>query len=181
MSRACSTGLCSSDSGLCVASNNVTCDRDAACASSICGSNGKCGLADGEGPCSEDDAARSCQSGKCSPHDKACITGACWVGADCGRGEYCDRAAQSCASQLKPGATLPKDDLHERCDASGRSSACASGRCEDGRCAEPENAFGVAGGGDCSTAGAARDGSAGMSLWLVAWLWLGLGRRRRRV
>ncbi|HTU58148.1 MAG TPA: hypothetical protein VMF89_06935, partial [Polyangiales bacterium] len=50
-SDACSTGLCSTESELCVASNNISCVDDDACASAICGGNGICGRADGEGPC----------------------------------------------------------------------------------------------------------------------------------
>jgi uncharacterized protein (TIGR03382 family) len=169
MSPACSTGLCSADSGLCVASNNIRCDSSAACASAICGGNGMCGLADGEGPCSG--AADSCQSGQCSAHGDVCISSDCWVDADCGAGEYCERSTQSCTKQRNSGVSLPGDGLHESCE-DGVSQACVSGRCENGRCVEPESAFGVSGGGGCSAAGTTPDSGALTLFMLMALLWL---------
>jgi MYXO-CTERM domain-containing protein len=176
-SEACSTGLCSSDTGLCVAANNITCESADACSSGLCGGNGKCGLADGEGPCSEANAAESCQSGKCSPSGDVCMSGDCWFDADCASTEYCERSAQSCAPKLRVGASLPDDGLHDGCE-DGRSDTCASGHCADERCVEPTVAAGLSGGGGCSAADAMPDTDASVSLGLLA-LFL-LERRRRR-
>ena len=177
VSEACSTGLCNGDSGLCVSSNNISCDSSDACASAICGGNGMCGYADGEGPCTGGDAEKSCQSGKCSPNGEVCISGDCWVDADCSSNEYCVRSTQTCTKKLGSGAVLPGDGLHDTCE-DGESEACASGHCENGRCVEPTSAFGLSGGGGCSAAGTTGDSNAG--LLLLAFLWLGHSRRRTR-
>ncbi|HET8936109.1 MAG TPA: MYXO-CTERM sorting domain-containing protein [Polyangiales bacterium] len=178
-SDACSTGLCNADRGVCVSSNNISCDSGDVCASSICGGNGMCGHADGEGPCSVDNAADSCQSGTCSANAEVCIRGDCWVDKDCARNEFCDRSAQACTKQLKLGAALPGDGLHDSC-VNGESEACASGHCEDNRCIEATSAFGVSGGGGCSATGNMQDGSAGMSLLLAALFWISQRRRSQR-
>ena|GEM_PF-3564060 len=175
-SEACSGGLCNADSGLCVASNNISCESSDACASAICGGNGLCGHADGEGPCSDDDAATSCQSGKCSPHAEVCMFGECWVDDDCGSTAYCQRSTQTCELKLYSGAPLPDDGVHAICE-DGESEACMSGHCENGRCVEQTQALGLSGGGGCSTTGATADGS----FLLLALLWLRRGRRRSRL
>ncbi len=174
----CQSGECSAEAGVCV-ERSVTCDSAEDCASGICGDNGRCGHADGEGPCAADSAQRVCQSGRCNEKSSVCLSGECWSDAECDSGAYCNRAEQRCEARLEPGAELPEDDLHAEC-SKGRSRACSSGYCEDGRCVERTEAYRLAGGGGCTVGRAGSGGLPAFGSALLAFAFAFGWRRKRR-
>ncbi len=103
-----------------------------------------CGLPAGTGPCTAQDAAVVCSTQACSPNAFVCIPNAtsCWVDADCGASDYCDRGAFTCREKLSSGTALPADTLHDTCPATGVSAACTSNRCNAtaNACAEENGA-----------------------------------------
>jgi hypothetical protein len=126
---ACGTGLCNVQTNTCAAANGAACTKASECATNACGSNGTCGLADGQPGCTVATQA-SCQSGACSASGTCMPAGGCWADADCGAMQYCDRASSSCTVKLLVGAAIPSDGLHDgHCGAGGTSPACASGVC----------------------------------------------------
>ncbi len=140
---ACVSGLCNATTGTCGGALNATCSSAAFCAGNLCGSNGKCGAANGAGACSAATAATICQSATCSA-DGTCIpstAGSCHADADCTGATVCNRTAMSCVAKLAAGATLPQDGLHGACTA-GSNAACTSGLCNatTGTCGGAVNA-----------------------------------------
>jgi hypothetical protein len=128
----CATGACNATSNTCALVTGAACTAGGQCANGDCGSNGLCGLADGQSGCTTATAAL-CQSGVCSTSGNRCVpigTGRCAVDADCGTSSYCDPVALACLAKLVPGAPIPNDGLHAGgCLPGNALAVCASGLC----------------------------------------------------
>lgn len=129
----CATGLCNEVTKTCAAGNGAACQNASECASNACGSNGKCGLADGAGPCTAANGAALCQSGMCNAALGVCkpaAAGSCLQDSDCGSGTYCARATLRCVAKLPAGSAIPSDGLHSGvCSAAAAAAVCATGLC----------------------------------------------------
>jgi hypothetical protein len=131
VNAACTSGRCNPTTGTCALANNGDCTAANQCVSNVCGSNGRCGYANGQSGCVEANGAALCQSGSCSPSAGACVSnGGCWLDGDCAAGERCDRAAQACKPKLGAGDPIPTDGVRTgACTASAAEAVCASGVC----------------------------------------------------
>jgi hypothetical protein len=150
-SAVCTTGLCNGASKTCAAGLGVACTDASQCVAGVCGSNGLCGIANGDGPCTTASAAGSCQSGVCGSVSLVCIPaapGSCSADAECAAGQYCDPNALTCVSQLAAGAPLPNDRLHNGVC----SDTLAALVCADGGCDPVANTCGKATGAACTAA-----------------------------
>jgi Legume lectin domain len=145
----CLSGLCNATTDSCAGGKNAPCTNNAQCELDICGSNGLCGLANGEGPCSQTTKG-TCQSGQCGGNSNRCVpsqTG-CNVDSDCSAGYFCNPSAMTCLSRLSDGTPLPKDAIHDgKCTVGLATIACVSGRCNS-----VANTCGAINGGACATA-----------------------------
>jgi hypothetical protein len=130
----CATGLCNGASKTCGAGLGVACTSATQCAGGMCGSNGFCGLANGDGPCTTVSASGICQSGVCGSVSLVCLpaaSGSCSADAECAQGQYCNPNALHCVAQLAAGASLPNDRLHNGVCSDGLAAAvCADGGCD---------------------------------------------------
>jgi len=146
----CNSTACNSTTNTCGNLLGATCSGAADCTNNLCGTNGKCGYADGTGTCTAGTAG-ACQSQTCSVGGVCMPAGAnrCWVDADCADATYCDRLTLQCAPKLASGALLPNDGLHDgSCTAA--AATCASGQCNSstGTCAGVNGAV-CSGAPDC--------------------------------
>jgi outer membrane protein OmpA-like peptidoglycan-associated protein len=130
-SAVCSSGVCNPNTNTCALGNGGTCTTAAQCVQDVCGSNGECGIKEGDTTCTVEAQSR-CQTGRCSAAMGRCIVqgDGCAVDADCGATQYCDPAALRCKTKLAAGAALSTDALHSgSCDAETASALCQSGAC----------------------------------------------------
>lgn len=131
----CVSGECNAVTNTCASANSATCVDATQCVTNVCGSNGKCGQANGDGPCTVAGGATSCQSGFCNASangsTSACVPSStsCWVDQDCAAGEYCARDTFTCTATLVAGGPLPNDGLHPACPLSHVNGACSTGLC----------------------------------------------------
>ncbi len=129
ISSQCSTGLCNPVTNTCAEDNNHGCTADNQCVTNTCGSNGECGLADGQPGCTVSNGGTLCQSGACTASGVCAPGGGCFVDSDCATGQYCDRSTLTCTGRLASGVSIPNDGLHNgQCDSSN-AVVCASGEC----------------------------------------------------
>lgn len=130
----CTAGLCDATTSTCAAALGAACSADNQCASNVCGSNSKCGIATGDGTCTVSSQAAVCQSGACGPASGLCVptsNGGCGIDADCPDGQYCDPGALACVAKLAAGTLLPSDRLHNgHCSTSLASAVCADLDCD---------------------------------------------------
>jgi len=142
---ACTSGACNATTRTCALANGGTCHADAECAINTCGSDGMCGLADGQAGCTVD-TATLCRSGLCSSMGHRCVpagAGRCAVDTDCAGATYCAAASLTCVPRLAGGVPIPKDGLHDDGCLPGNSvTVCASGLCNPvtDTCAGPAGA-----------------------------------------
>jgi hypothetical protein len=129
----CADGLCNASTSTCAAGLGATCTGASGCAVEICGSNGRCGIANGNGPCTVASGPALCQSGVCGDSSGLCLppgAGSCDADADCPAGQFCDALALRCAARLAAGEPLPSDRLHDGvCSAALAALTCADGQC----------------------------------------------------
>ena len=129
VNAACASGLCNATTSTCALGNDGTCTTGAECVTNICGSNGECGLADGQAGCTAQTGATLCQSGACTPSNVCAPPGGCFVDQDCLASQFCDRGALTCRAKLLAGAAIPSDGLHTGvCNGLGEAT-CATGAC----------------------------------------------------
>lgn len=139
----CTSAACNAATDECATPNGGTCTANDQCAANVCGSNGKCGLADGQSGCTAATATSRCQSGLCSEAGQACLPvgqNRCVVDIDCAAVGYCDHATLTCAAKLPNGAPIPADGLHDDgCLPGNASAVCSSGACNEATktCAGP--------------------------------------------
>jgi hypothetical protein len=126
----CNSGACNPTTNTCANTLGSTCSGAGDCTVNLCGTNGKCGNADGSGTCSAGTAAVLCQSLTCSTGSVCMPAGAdrCWVDADCPGASYCDRVSTRCSAKLAAGAPIPDDGLHDATCVDA-AAVCASGLC----------------------------------------------------
>jgi hypothetical protein len=126
----CNSGACNATTMTCANLLGSTCSGAGDCTVNLCGTNGKCGYADGTGTCSAGTAAAVCQSLTCSAGSVCMPAGAdrCWVDEDCPDASYCDRVSTQCKEKLASSAPIPNDGLHDATCA-GAAAVCASGLC----------------------------------------------------
>jgi hypothetical protein len=142
----CATSACNAAASTCAAANGAICNDPAQCVIDICGSNGRCGIADYDGTCSTVDASTLCQSGACSAGNVCMASTACYVDGDCLATQYCNRTDHTCSSRLLAGADIPSDGLHDgSCLAS--PAVCAAGL----GCNGVQTTCGASNGVTCST------------------------------
>ncbi len=98
-STVCVSGLCNSATSTCAAGDGNACTSANQCVSN------------------------TCTSGHCVP-----ASGGCYVDANCGAGQYCDRPSLSCVAKLPAGTAIPNDGLHGG-TCSDAAKVCASGLC----------------------------------------------------
>ncbi len=154
----CASGACNAQTATCASAAGNACADPNQCSNNICGSNSRCGYANGAGTCSSGNAATVCQSGACGSQSGRCVpadTGGCASDGDCASGQYCDAQTLHCAARLVSGATLPADGVHEAC-AGGQNAACASGLCN-----ATTSTCGSANGGTCTGASDCAVGTCG--------------------
>jgi hypothetical protein len=159
---ACASGACNPTTNTCARPNGEACTTARECIGNACGSNGKCGLADGDKGC-DLAGATACQSGICSAGGVCLAIGRCWVDADCGSTLYCNRSTSTCAPKELAGAPIPKDGLHDgRCTEPAAKAVCETGLCnpETNTCAAPQ-AAGCTSSAQCVSGVCAPDGSCG--------------------
>lgn len=127
----CQSGLCNPQTNTCAEANGGDCGNDNQCLATVCGSNGKCGLAAGDSGCVASNGVDLCQSGNCSPSGVCIPTNtACWMDSDCASGQYCDRSNNTCVGKLGVGKPIPADGLHDgRCSVGIAAIVCATGLC----------------------------------------------------
>jgi hypothetical protein len=136
----CATGACNTATNRCAQVSGQACAADTDCGVGICGSNGKCGLADGQAGCTAATASL-CQSLRCSPVTSRCLplgVDRCGTDADCLFGQFCEVASFTCVARLPGGAPLPMDAIHDgKCLPGLAAAVCASGLCnaQRGTCA----------------------------------------------
>jgi hypothetical protein len=143
VNAACTTGRCDAVTDTCAGGNGTACTADAECVSNVCGSNGKCGLADDQHGCTPATGAALCQSGACAASGVCTPGGGCWDDSDCTQAQFCDRDAHACDVRLLAGQALPSDGLHDGlCTAASGAALCASGVCNPttNTCAEANGA-----------------------------------------
>lgn len=163
----CASGVCNARTNACADRNGASCATGADCSQDACGSNGKCGLADGQAGCTQQTAA-ACQSGLCSAAGQKCLPsggGRCAVDADCAAGTYCDGSTLTCTAKLANGAALPTDALHEGgCLPGNAQAVCASGQCNatTGTCGAPVGAA-CSGAAQCAAGVCAANGRCGLA------------------
>ena len=149
---ACVSGACNLNANTCAGANAAACGVANQCVANVCGSNGRCGAANGQSGCTGGTAVAYCQSGACDTGG-VCIpsgAGSCYVDADCASG-FCRRDLFTCVAALNPGVVIPNDGLHGGiCSAPVASVVCASGGCDAAAntCASPLSAS-CTGAGDC--------------------------------
>ena len=127
----CTSGLCNVTTGICADANGASCSAANQCTGNFCGSNGHCGIADGQTGCTAGTAAL-CQSGACSSTASSCVpaTNGCYVDADCASADHCNRNTFTCDADFVAGVQLPVDGLHDGvCGATLAGLVCASGAC----------------------------------------------------
>ncbi len=125
---ACVSGLCNGTAKTCGAPNGTACAEPKECALAICGTNGKCGLADGQTGCTTA-AATLCQTGICTSSGVCGSTG-CAKDADCGATAFCNGTTGLCQAKLQSGQAIPSDGIHDgSCSAATGQAVCASGGC----------------------------------------------------
>jgi len=125
----CVSGMCNARANTCAGAAGIACTAAGTCVSDICGSNGKCGIADGDGTCTAATQAVDCQSGLCNAAAGLCQPqgeNRCVRDADCATGSYCDKGTLSCVAKLGPGTPLPSAGV---CSATAASAVCASSQC----------------------------------------------------
>lgn len=204
----CQSGVCSTQTNSCVSNNGASCSEDDECLTGSCGSNERCGLANGEEGCAKESESEDCQSGTCSVSGACISDDQCLVDADCSDGAHCSDG--ECHAALDDGVSLGDscdEDAAERLCKSGKCNAetdtcaadngeacekaseCASNVCEEQRCvAEPSeppeppstNAS-FSGGGGCSFSSDAPAGRSQALLWILALGGWTYQRRRRKV
>jgi len=118
------------------------------CASAVCDSDNKCGLADGDGPCN---GGTVCRSGFCSANGTCGPAGGCNVDADCSGDKWCNETMHVCTDKLPNGTPLPTDAPHASPTLDGScTSPAATLTCASGVCDATDNACGYAdGNGSC--------------------------------
>jgi uncharacterized repeat protein (TIGR01451 family) len=149
----CESGLCNATTATCAEPSNIRCGVAAQCASNLCGSNGRCGLPNGQGPCTPSNAAQTCQSLTCSASSSTCIpSNGCGNDNDCAADKYCDGGTYRCVATLSPGSVLPDDGLHSRSCTDQNARVCQSGACNPyrGTCAL-ENEESCTGPAECTS------------------------------
>jgi len=126
----CVSSACNGTTNTCANVLGASCSGPGDCTVNLCGTNGKCGYADGSGTCSHDTAPTVCQSQACSVSSvcMAAGTGRCWVDGDCAGSTYCDRVTTQCLPKLASGLAVPSDGLHQGTCADA-AAVCVSGRC----------------------------------------------------
>jgi hypothetical protein len=127
----CTSGACNPVTNSCARANGVACTSARTCVSNVCGSNGLCGVADGDGRCGAD-TTYVCQSYRCSTGPGVCIRAGdgCAQDADCNSSSFCDPVAHSCKPKLPLGAALPKETLHNGlCSNMLGAQVCQSAQC----------------------------------------------------
>jgi MYXO-CTERM domain-containing protein len=131
----CQSGKCNAVTNTCAGPNTVTpCATSAGstapeCITNVCGSNGKCGLADGQDGCTTAEPTR-CQSNVCTSSGVCLPAGKCWVDSDCPATDYCARNENTCRPKEKSGTPIPNDGLHDGgCTDANAQATCASGKC----------------------------------------------------
>ncbi len=79
----CATHACNATTNTCAGANDADCGSAAQCTGNVCGTNDKCGYADGQAGCTAATAS-SCQSGSCSVEGvcKPSTATGCWADAD---------------------------------------------------------------------------------------------------
>lgn len=161
---ACSTGSCNMTTNTCGNPNGTTCTDAKTCVTNVCGSDGKCGLDDGQPGCTAATAS-ICQTGVCTASG-VCGALGCANDADCPAGSaFCDASVGLCKAKLAVGQMLPIDALHDgQCGSALSGTVCASGACNAATktCALPggEACHGDA---DCAINACGADGSCGLA------------------
>jgi MYXO-CTERM domain-containing protein len=162
----CASGMCNARANTCAGVLGSACVSANTCANDMCGSNGKCGLADGEGTCAVSTQATDCQSGLCNAAAGLCQpqgTNRCVRDADCAAASYCDKSTLSCVAALAAGMPLPSDSGHDStCSATVAAQLCASKQCNavTNTCASP-NATVCTAVSQCSSNVCGTDGKCG--------------------
>ncbi|MGC4069407.1 MAG: L-type lectin-domain containing protein [Polyangiaceae bacterium] len=136
-SAVCASGQCNSATDTCAGANGTDCNSAADCVVDRCGSNKKCGLADGQAGCTASDGEKICQSAECALSGTCVPTDGCYIDTDCSSNQYCDRSSLLCHAKLTKGETIPTDGLHlGSCDDA--ANVCVSGHCNavQSTCAE---------------------------------------------
>jgi uncharacterized repeat protein (TIGR01451 family) len=126
----CQSGKCNAQTNTCAGPNTTTtCANANECVTNVCGSNGKCGYADGQAGCTTATAA-TCQSNVCTASGVCLPAGKCWVDSDCPATDYCARNANTCRPKEPSGTPIPNDGLHDgACTEANAQATCASGKC----------------------------------------------------
>jgi MYXO-CTERM domain-containing protein len=127
---ACQSGKCNAVTNTCAGPNvTTTCANANQCVTNVCGSNGKCGYADGQAGCTTATAS-TCQSNVCTASGVCLPAGKCWVDSDCPATDYCARSENTCRPKEKAGTPVPNDGLHDGgCTDANAQATCASGKC----------------------------------------------------
>ena len=162
LSAACVSGLCNSASKTCGNANGGACTAASGCTAGVCGSNGLCGLADGQSPCSATTAL--CQSGVCSASG-VCGSAGCLVDGDCPATAYCNANANLCKAKLAAGQALPQDGAHSGlCTTAAAQAVCTTGACNSASntCALPSSSS-CATDGQCATGTCGGTGRCGLA------------------
>lgn len=132
-SAVCLDQFCNAATNTCARPNGEPCAVAQECVVNRCGSNGSCGLADGEGTCTPQTGSVLCQSGLCSQTGGLCVppvASSCQVDEDCEASEHCDGQSWRCIADLPDGTPIPSDDLRDgSCSALVGAAVCASGAC----------------------------------------------------
>ncbi|HEY0881005.1 MAG TPA: transporter, partial [Archangium sp.] len=158
----CTTGRCNPATNTCAAPIGTACTTASQCVVDVCGSDGKCGFANGQEGCTAQTANR-CQSETCSSSGTCMPASGCWVDADCTEAQYCDRSTTTCRAKLGSGTAMPSDGLHDgQCTADNAAALCQSGLCNAalGTCAV-ENSQGCTKNDECESNVCGLDGRCG--------------------
>ena len=140
VTRVCYSGLCNPDTDTCAGSNGDSCSGASECQSNVCGSNSRCGLADGD-VCDPESDAALCQSGNCGDSGTCEPALNCTADVDCAPSGYCDGII--CQLKLRAGLSIADDGLHDGlCTQANAGAICVSGSCNDttDTCSGPFNA-----------------------------------------
>jgi hypothetical protein len=168
VNAACVSGRCNAVTNTCGGPNTTTsCTAANQCIANACGTNGKCGRAEGEAGCTAATASTLCQSSTCSANSGTCITaGTCWTDGDCAAPQHCNRNTGACTADKANGVAIPNDGLHTgTCNTSNASATCESTGCNatTNTCAGPNTTTSCTNVNECVTNACGSNGKCGLA------------------